>query len=132
MEEERRLAFVACTRAEKKLIITDAGGVQFGTVRYPSRFIFDIGLENLSCVVPLPDPLVKEAKLYAANADKLLQLDPEDAAFKNGDRVEHAWFGSGVIQETDFRKGYWIVRFDASGKERTIPFSMKEKLKRPE
>ena len=132
MEEERRLAFVACTRAEKKLIITDAGGVQFGAVRYPSRFIFDIGLENLSCVVPLPDPLVKEARLYAANADKLLQVDPEDTAYKNGDRVEHAWFGSGVIQETDYRKGYWIVRFDATGKERTIPFSMKEKLKRPE
>ena len=132
MEEERRLAFVACTRAEKKLILTDAGGVQFGTVRYPSRFIFDIGLENLSCVVPLPDSLVKEAALYAVNADKLLQKDPEDVGLKNGDRIEHAWFGAGVIQETDYRKGYWVVRFDATGKERTIPFSMKEKLKQSE
>lgn len=43
MEEERRLAFVAVTRAKKRLFISEAQGRNFdGTPRYPSRFILDI------------------------------------------------------------------------------------------
>lgn len=39
MEEERRLAFVAVTRAEKGLFLTEAEGRNFdGSMRYPSRF----------------------------------------------------------------------------------------------
>ena len=43
MEEERRLAFVALTRAEKGLYLSEADGRNFdGTPRYPSRFLLDI------------------------------------------------------------------------------------------
>ncbi|MBO5621579.1 MAG: UvrD-helicase domain-containing protein, partial [Butyrivibrio sp.] len=43
MEEERRLAFVAMTRAQKRLFLSEAGGQTFeGIPRYPSRFIMDI------------------------------------------------------------------------------------------
>ena len=43
MEEERRLAFVAMTRAEKRLYLTEAEGRNFdGSPRYPSRFLLDI------------------------------------------------------------------------------------------
>lgn len=39
MEEERRLAFVAMTRAEQGLYLSEAAGRNFdGTDRYPSRF----------------------------------------------------------------------------------------------
>ena len=48
MEEERRLAFVAMTRAEKALYITEAGGANLdGSPRYPSRFILDIDRDKL-------------------------------------------------------------------------------------
>ena len=43
MEEERRLAFVALTRAEKGLYLSEADGWNFdGSPRYPSRFLLDI------------------------------------------------------------------------------------------
>ena len=43
MEEERRLAFVALTRAEKGLYLSEADGRNFdGSPRYPSRFVLDI------------------------------------------------------------------------------------------
>ena len=53
MEEERRLAFVAVTRAEKELYITEAEGRNFdGTPRYPSRFILDIDQHLLHYTQP--------------------------------------------------------------------------------
>lgn len=46
MEEERRLAFVAMTRAEDGLYLTEAEGFTHkGTPRYPSRFLLDIDPE---------------------------------------------------------------------------------------
>ena len=43
MEEERRLAFVAMTRAQKGLYLSEAEGRNFdGSPRYPSRFLLDI------------------------------------------------------------------------------------------
>ena len=48
MEEERRLAFVAMTRAEDGLYLTEAEGFTHkGTPRYPSRFLLDIDPECL-------------------------------------------------------------------------------------
>ena len=42
MEEERRLAFVALTRAEKGLYLSEADGWNFdGSPRYPSRFLLE-------------------------------------------------------------------------------------------
>ena len=43
-EEERRLMYVAITRAEKRLFLTDSGGYNFSTKREktPSRFILEI------------------------------------------------------------------------------------------
>ena len=43
MEEERRLAFVAVTRAERSLALSESEGRNFdGSFRYPSRFLFNI------------------------------------------------------------------------------------------
>ena len=44
MEEERRLAFVAVTRARERLFLSEAEGFNFdGSNRWPSRFLFDMG-----------------------------------------------------------------------------------------
>ena len=53
MEEERRLAFVALTRAEKGLYLSEADGRNFdGTPRYPSRFLLDIDRNLLAFTRP--------------------------------------------------------------------------------
>ncbi|MCL1866859.1 MAG: UvrD-helicase domain-containing protein, partial [Oscillospiraceae bacterium] len=54
LEEERRLAYVAFTRAEDKLFLSDSEGYSHvNQFRYPSRFIFDAGKENLEYAVEL-------------------------------------------------------------------------------
>ena len=61
MEEERRLAFVAMTRAEKGLILSDAEGRNFNnTYRYPSRFILDIDRPYIQYDEPLPEDLIRK------------------------------------------------------------------------
>jgi DNA helicase-2/ATP-dependent DNA helicase PcrA len=49
IEEERRIAYVAMTRAMKKLYLTCADGYSFVSNKTltPSRFIKEIGLKNL-------------------------------------------------------------------------------------
>ena len=48
MEEERRLAYVAFTRAEQALFISEAEGYNYdNSYRFPSRFIFNIDKDCL-------------------------------------------------------------------------------------
>jgi len=73
MEEERRLAFVAVTRAQKELYLTEAEGFsQHAGGRYPSRFIFDIDKPLLNYEVELPPQLVAKTKLYIQESDSIL------------------------------------------------------------
>jgi len=61
MEEERRLAYVAFTRAGDRLFLSDSEGTNIdGSFRYPSRFIFDTEQVNLDYVVPLPSHLTDQ------------------------------------------------------------------------
>lgn len=63
MEEERRLAFVALTRAEKGLYLSAAEGRNFdGSPRYPSRFVLDIDQTLLTFPQPPRDGLIREAR----------------------------------------------------------------------
>ena len=66
MEEERRLAFVAVTRAEKALYLSEAEGRNLdGSPRYPSRFLLDIDPDLLEYTAPpmrLPRPLARSFK----------------------------------------------------------------------
>lgn len=48
LEEERRLMYVAMTRAKKQLFLTDSGGFGYdGKEKETSRFIFELGEENI-------------------------------------------------------------------------------------
>ena len=65
MEEERRLAFVAMTRAERALFLSEAEGRNFdGSPRYPSRFLLDIDSPLLTYTQRPEDGLVKDARDY--------------------------------------------------------------------
>ena len=74
MEEERRLAFVAMTRAEKALYLTDAEGRNHdGSFRYPSRFIFNINRELLLYTAELDSGLVDEAGAFIRSSARDMQ-----------------------------------------------------------
>lgn len=126
MEEERRLAFVAMTRAEDGLYLTEAEGFTHkGTPRYPSRFLLDIDPECLM-FSHKPDQTALEAAraAYAAN-DQWIAGMSTDVRFRQGSRVRHAVFGEGIVEEIDMQKRAYIVRFDGLDTTRAISFRVK-------
>lgn len=126
MEEERRLAFVAMTRAEKGLYLSDAEGLHIdGSLRYPSRFIFDIEPELLEFTAPLPEKLVRDAKDYIRASSRRLLRQAEPAAFRAGTRITHRVFGDGTIVALDAEKGAYVIHFDELATNRSISFRVK-------
>lgn len=131
MEEERRLAFVALTRAKRSLALTCADGTAHdGMPRYPSRFVFDIDPDLIDFVTPMEDSLVKEAQAYIAMKDR--RLDREEApALGPGARVRHPVFGEGSIVAVDGARGAYSVQFDGMDTPRSISMRAKLEVVRP-
>ncbi|WP_235829103.1 ATP-dependent helicase [Christensenella intestinihominis] len=126
MEEERRLAFVAMTRAEKALYLSSADGRNFdGSPRYPSRFVLDIDPALLSFTQPPRDGLVAEARDYITLSSRWLAEDSQRQPLAVGQRVKHSIFGPGVIVDVDMVKAAHIVQFDKMDTPRAISFRAK-------
>lgn len=126
MEEERRLAFVAMTRAEKALTLTGAQGRNLdGTPRYPSRFVLDIDPALLDFTEPPRDGLIREARAYIAASDARLPGEEAKSAFAVGDRVRHPVFGEGSVEGVDPGPGAYLIKFDGIATPRAISFRAK-------
>ncbi len=126
MEEERRLAFVAMTRAEKGLYLSEAGGRNHdSSIRYPSRFLLDIDQSLLTYTSEPQEGLIREARDYIELAEKYLPEEDEAELLRPGQRVKHAAFGMGTILEVDGDKGACVVRFDGMETPRQISFRAK-------
>lgn len=88
LEEERRLCYVAMTRAKEKLYLIFAktreifGQMQANPV---SRFIEDIPKKNL------------DSHSKSFNQKVIYQDNKKDCEFKSGDKVKHAEFGKGMV-----------------------------------
>ena len=130
MEEERRLAFVAMTRAEKGLYLSDAEGWNLdGSPRYPSRFILDIDPSLLRYDKPPQESLIRDAREYIEASERYLPESRESNVLSIGQRVSHAVFGSGTVVDVDTDRGAHIVQFDDMPTPRAISFKAKlEKL----
>ena len=121
MEEERRLAFVAMTRAEKGLFLTCADGTSHdGMPRYPSRFVLDIDPDLIDFETPLEDSLVKDARAYMRAKDRQLDQTETAPTFTVGAQVSHAVFGQGIIVSFDSGRGAYEVKFDGMETTRTV------------
>lgn len=119
LEEERRMAYVACTRAERGLYISDAEGLNYDdSFRYPSRFIFNIDRDTIAYVNELPQRLVDDTKSYIAANEA--HIYPPDTELKPGDRVKHKVFGEGTITGIRGDIGCYVVKFDRVETERNL------------
>lgn len=128
MEEERRLAFVALTRAERGLYLSEADGRNFdGSPRYPSRFLLEIDPSLLSFTEPPEEGLLQEAQNFIRHSQSLL---PEEEApiLPEGQRVRHFLFGEGTVLETDRDKGAYVIQFEGMATPRKISFRVKLEL----
>ncbi|MBQ7153552.1 MAG: UvrD-helicase domain-containing protein, partial [Clostridia bacterium] len=102
MDEERRLAYVAMTRARERLYLSDAEGIDNDNlVKYPSRFIFDAGEENLEYAAPLPAELLEKTRRYIEADERRLQAISD--LLSPGCRVRHAVFGEGLVLAVNLR-----------------------------
>ena len=126
MEEERRLAFVAMTRAEKGLYLTEPEGKNLdGSYRFPSRFVFNIDRSLLRYTVELDPRLLEDAQRFITASQHTMESGSGNLTLAPGDRVEHFIMGQGVIVEIDQRKGAYVVQFDDLPTQRKISFKAK-------
>ena len=112
LEEERRLMYVAVTRAEKILMLTESEGYNYTTktAKYPSRFLHEIGT-NLIKVEGNLDPVLFEGTKY-----NIELLDDElngsiKSFLKVGDTVKHKFFGEGTIEAVNAQQQSYTVKF---------------------
>jgi DNA helicase-2/ATP-dependent DNA helicase PcrA len=125
LEEERRLFYVATTRAKDILYLTDADGYDFSSGELvPSRFLYDIDPilltwmgEKINQAPPLILPLrgkesVDVTTLYA-----------------RGEKVSHPVFGLGMIVELDIPNSTYLVQFENMASPRSIAFDFPNLLK---
>jgi len=118
LDEERRLFYVAITRAEELLTLTYANSrYQYGQMRFndASRFLEEIPPENTDSIVPIKSkptfgeprilgnfkPMSKKSMPKIDVAD-FLPNDPTE--IKEGMKVLHMKFGEGVVKTIDERK----------------------------
>lgn len=121
LEEERRLAYVAYTRAEDILFLSDAEGVNYdGSFRYPSRFIFNIDNEYLKYTVELEERLVQDSTKYIQVNEEKISLPQVELQI--GDYVEHKVFGVGKIINIRKDISSYVIKFENSDTERNINF----------
>ena len=116
LEEERRLCYVAVTRAERRLFLLDSEGTTSGgRTKVPSRFLFEMGEENYTRIGTIPKELREQSdKLVSGDAPKAVTLPSV------GDTVSHPAFGDGVVLAYDEKKLSYRVQFDKIGQTRDI------------
>ncbi|MEL6923345.1 MAG: UvrD-helicase domain-containing protein [Bacteroidota bacterium] len=135
LDEERRLFYVAITRAESFLTLSYANSrYKFGQMRYnePSRFLEEIAAHHLESNNPLPS---RRSTTSAApirsrivgnfkrpnNAATGLKIDPKkfkpnhSSEIKEGMKVLHMKFGEGVVQTIEGNNNDRVatIRFEA-------------------
>ena len=114
LEEERRLFYVAITRAKKHLVLSYANSrYQYGQIRFndPSRFLDEVGDDNFETTIHIrprqkfPQPKVlgglKKLKDYKPKVDPEKFLPSPSIQIEEGMDVMHLQFGKGKVLRID-------------------------------
>lgn len=111
LEEERRLMYVAITRAEKALFLTESEGFNFSTKsdKYPSRFISEISSDLIRVEGNIDPELLLERDALVNQIT--LETSGEGDTFAEGDHVVHEVFGEGVVLSVNENRGSCEVDF---------------------
>lgn len=117
-EEERRLMYVAVTRAESMLYLSESEGYlnDNGALKYPSRFISEIP-EVLLTVEGNPDPQLFEGTRRMVSMLNSELMTGDDTPMPPGTAVEHRIFGRGTVVSYDPAARSYRVKFDKSERD---------------
>ena len=128
MEEERRLAYVAYTRAKQKLYLTHTESrVYFGSINSNpvSRFVTDIPEYLLDIETPESnDPFAGWSKQEEPDMSDFIKSS--NSTLVKGDKVKHPVFGIGFI--VDMNDDTIIIQFSGGKKELALEYVQLEKL----
>jgi DNA helicase-2/ATP-dependent DNA helicase PcrA len=114
LEEERRLAYVAITRAERVLFLTESEGYsnQTGT-KYPSRFLFEIKKDLLHYEGEMDNEIISQAKAMISQFDVQNNTNNDIQVFEIRDMVYHPVFGKGEIVDIDTENNpHYDIKFE--------------------
>lgn len=102
LEEERRLAYVAYTRAKNILYLTESNSFSYviQSNKLPSRFISEIEDDFIEHVDA--KPRVNKSTVFDEDAVPIrTKATPKDSVYRNGDVVIHKIYGEGVVIGVD-------------------------------
>ena len=122
VEEERRLCYVALTRAEKKLFLTSANlRTMYGETRYTSKSRF---IEEMEDVISKPEVVFSE-KIRKEEQPKKIAKETEKyeaETFSLGDKVLHKQFGEGRIVQIKPKgsDNELVISFDEKGLKKVL------------
>lgn len=125
LEEERRLVYVAITRAEKAFYMTESEGYNFttGMNKYPSRFLFEISDNFFVRQGELSQEIIDEAKEHIRLETE--RLNRQEEQFEVDDIVAHSIFGKGKIMTVDEEKGEYEIYFEERDITKPINFEFR-------
>lgn len=125
LEEERRLTYVAITRAEKAFYMTESEGYNFttGMNKYPSRFLFEISDNFFVRQGQLSQEIIDEAKEHIRLETE--RLNKQEERFELDDIVRHIIFGDGKIIEVNEDKGEYQIHFQERNLIKPINFEFR-------
>lgn len=131
LEEERRLCYVAFTRAKKQLFLSHNEDYNYvsKSVNTPSQFLTEAGIK-------VKDPYKSWSKKHPTFEDVNALFEEDDAAkpmyyedvveedisfdWDVGDELRHEKFGHGVVLKTYPSQGIIDVQFDEAGVKKLI------------
>lgn len=101
LEEERRLAYVAYTRAKKQLYLTESGGYDYvlSKSRTPSRFIAEIDEKYIRHVGARFENKSSETfpKPKNPQTNRIEQFDTSGIKLNVAQKITHSKYGDGVV-----------------------------------
>ncbi|MBN3534555.1 ATP-dependent helicase [Mycoplasma procyoni] len=111
IEEERRLAYVAVTRAKERLFISDSGGSFYDNnqLSQTSRFVSEMGIKSEKLLNFTR--ISQDGKLNYSKDDKAAELIA-------GDIVNHIVFGQGIVLE--IQGDVAVIKFQKDGLIKTL------------
>ncbi|HPE95983.1 MAG TPA: 3'-5' exonuclease, partial [Bacillota bacterium] len=115
LEEERRLCYVALTRAKKRLFLTESEGIGNNNQKTPSRFLFEIDESLYTRTGSIPENLIQKTKKKAG-----LLNETDIQSYSVGNSVLHPLFGEGLIESIDDKYKVYMIRFIKNGALKSI------------
>jgi DNA helicase-2/ATP-dependent DNA helicase PcrA len=106
LEEERRLMYVAITRARRRLYVTQAQSrMLHGQTHYniPSRFVAELPPDLVQWLSPYRRKAIDVDDAEWGRVTRAPQATPAASAWRIGQSVKHAKFGLGVIIDAEGR-----------------------------